>query len=374
MTPLMLPVAPKDVGRLSDVFISALASLGDGGENRLRLPKVRHSVVVLVVGLGFENLRETPAYARFLTQNLNGSMRCEFPSTTATSIAGFATSVRSNQHGLIGYSAYDRSKKANVGLLTGWNSVDQALRFKRVPTVSELAKEVKVFSIGPKAYEQTGFTALTMPGASYLTAEGLGERFERVEEVIRSAEKTLSYVYVPELDQIAHKNGVTSDRWLHALEELDLIINRFSSKLGNDVGVLITADHGVIDVLEENHVYLDDFDWYVKAVESTAGDPRCSFVYLADREDLLSLKAKLQSEFGHEAYICEPQELTAAGWLGVLERAHNDYFPDLYVIWESPKVSYDRRFAKPTHMKMIGQHGGISDCETRVPLIRLGSY
>lgn len=374
MTPLMLPAAPKDVGRLSDVFISALASVSGGGENRLRLPKVKHSIVILVDGLGFENLQSAPAYARFLNKHLDASIRCEFPSTTATSISGFATGVRSNEHGLIGYSAFDRNSSEFLNLLTGWSSRAEAENFKLVPTVAEAASGVGVFSVGPKTYENSGFTALTMSGATYLAAERISDRFEVVEKVIREQRTSLSYLYVPELDQLAHKHGVESNEWLHALEELDLVVNRFCSKLNAEVGVIVTADHGVLDVPHEQHVYLEDLPWYRESVTQTTGDPRCNFVYLKPGIETDDFENQLQTQFGDAAYICKPGDLVEVGWMGQFDGGAKYLLPDLYIIWRDKRVSYDRRTSKPSHLKLIGQHGGISDAETRVPLIKLGKY
>jgi predicted AlkP superfamily pyrophosphatase or phosphodiesterase len=374
MTPLMLPVAPKDVGRLSDVLASALSSVGGGGENRLRLPKVSHAVVILVDGLGYENLVQAPAYARFLTSNLKDSIRCEFPSTTATSLTGFATGSRSSEHGVIGYSVFDRELRAVKNLLTGWDSWASAEEFKSTSTLSELAHDVSFRAVGPKAYANSGFTALTMNSAEYLGAEGIADRFQTVEKAMSASGRSVNYVYVPELDQAAHKFGVDSNQWLHLLEELDLVINRFISRLSGNVGVIVTSDHGVIDVPDSSHVFLDDFDWYTSAVIQTTGDPRCNFIYLNDDVDMEAFKAIISKELGLAAYICDARDLSASGWIGDFGNKSKKYLPDLFLIWKERQVGYDRRFAKAHHMKLIGQHGGISDAETRIPLIKLGKY
>ena len=367
----MLPVAPKDVGRLSDVLVSAIASVGGNFENRLRLPKVKHAVVVLVDGLGFENLQQAAGYARFLNSKLDSSIRCEFPSTTATSLTGLATGTRSGVHGLIGYSVYDRKVQLQKNLLTGWNSTAEAAEFKTQPTLSELAEEVGIRVIGPAAYESSGFTELTMKGAKYLIAEQIADRFATLEQLLKTSDSTVTYLYVPELDQAAHKFGVTSDQWLHLLEELDMIVNRFSSKLSGDVGALVTADHGVLDIPQSSHVYLDEYSWYQSQVEHTSGDPRCNFVYLRSDVDVQAFVSHAQETFGNSVYVCTTRQLVEAGWL---IEGDSEYSPDLFLIWKDLQVAYDRRFAKSHYLKMIGQHGGISDTETRVPLVRLGKY
>ena len=370
----MLPSAPKDVGRLSEVFTSALASVDDGAVNSLRLPKVKHSVVILVDGLGFENLRNASSYSRFLNSVPSTSIRCEFPSTTATSITGFATGKRSGEHGMLGYGVYDRAKKQYLNLLTGWESAEAALGFKRAQTVSELASGVSVYSIGPSAYESSGFTQLTMPSAKYLAAQSIGARFEAVGKLVKTYQRSLSYLYIPELDQLAHRFGVDSRQWLEALEDLDREISNFIAKVAKNVGVIITADHGVIDVPQSSQVYLDEFEWYRDLVEHTAGDPRCNFVYLKPNVDSVSARSFLEAEFAGVAYVCDSAELVNCDWLSPIEKALELLVPDFYVIWKEPLVGYDRRFAKESHLRMIGQHGGISDAETRVPLIRLGGY
>lgn len=367
----MLPAAPKDVGRLSDVLVSALASVGGSFENRLRLSKVKHSVVILVDGLGFENLRTASGYSRFLNSKLDQAIRCEFPSTTATSLTGLATGTRSDEHSLIGYSVFDRSLKVQRNLLTGWESNLDAAAFKRRPALSESSGEIAMHVVGPAVYEASGFTELTMKGAKYVAADQIAERFAALENIFTSAKATVTYLYIPELDQIAHKFGVESNQWLHLLEELDLIVNRFSSKLTGNIGVVLTADHGVIDVPQSHHVYLDDLPWYESLVENTAGDPRCNFVYLKDSGNLQTLIQRAQEAFGAVAYVCTPGQLVESGWS---KAGTTNQSPDLYLIWRDSKVAFDRRFCKPQHLKMIGQHGGISDCETRIPLIKLGMY
>jgi predicted AlkP superfamily pyrophosphatase or phosphodiesterase len=356
------------------VFISALASVGGSSDNRLRLPKVKHSVVILVDGLGFENLKKGSAYARFLNRHLETSIRCEFPSTTASSIAGFATGVRSGTHGLIGYSAFDRESQTAINLLSGWASQSEAADFKITSSISESSGGVQVNFVAPAPYEFSGFTELTMKSAKYVAAKEMADRFGAAITLARGQMASLTYLYVPELDQLAHQFGVESNKWIHALEELDGLVQTFISGLPTDVGVILTADHGVIDVAASSHVYLDELDWYSSAVQFTAGDPRCNFIYLKPEASLDGFRANLEVAFATSAYVCTLDELVEKGWMAEFSGRTASLCPDLYLIWHENRAAYDRRFAKPSHLGMIGQHGAISDTEMRIPLTRFGSY
>jgi len=354
------------------VFSSAFSAVGGHAANDLRLPKVNHAVVVLIDGLGYENLTQAKAYSRFLnSQNLE-SIRCEFPSTTATSITGFATGVRAEKHGVIGYSVFDRNTSTAINLLTGWESSLEAKRFKKINSISDDSSEPAVRVIAPKSYQDSGFTALTMAGAQYLAADSVSERFAKLTSFPSS--KTLTYLYVPELDQLAHRFGVSSTNWLEALEDVDMELSRLSERLQPGVGIVVTADHGIVDVPRANQVMLEKFDWYVNAVAHTSGDPRCNYLYLKNQTDLSQVQAKAQSEFGGEAYVCSVSELAESGWANWEVAVESGYAPDLIVIWRNNAVGYDQRTAKPHHLKMVGQHGGLSDIETRVPLIKFGAF
>ena len=355
------------------MFTSAMASVGAGGDNRLRLPRVRHSVVILVDGLGYENLTENKAYARFLNSQSVSSLRCEFPSTTATSLTGLATGLRSGDHGIIGYAVYSRELGVQRNLLTGWPDRAEARNFKQVTDLSS-ASSLVTSVIGPEQYSQTGFTELTMSGASYVSAESLTERFDAACRIASHAHESITYLYVPELDQLAHRFGVDSMQWLGALEALDSEVARYASKLTKETGVLLTADHGVLDVAHENHVYLDEFKWFTDSVVSSAGDPRCNFIYLRDRAQVDSIRQLLMGEFGARAHVCTHEDLVDSGWLATGQASIEDYVPDLYLIWHKNYVAYDRRTAKPNHLKLVGQHGSITDRETRIPLVKFGSF
>ena len=354
------------------MFSSAHASVGGKHSNDLRLKGVRHSIVILIDGLGYENLTSAKAYARFLNSCHSEVIRTEFPSTTATSITGFATGTRSDVHGVIGYSVFDRLAKVGVNLLSGWSSIEDANAFKQAIDISESAGDVRVRVIGPSIYENSGFTAMTMAAAEYLAAESIEQRLALALEL--PSTPSLTYLYLPELDQLAHRFGVASQNWLHQLEEVDSLISNFSRAVPGSTGVIVVADHGVIDVSQEGQVMLDEYRWYTDAVAYTAGDPRCNFIYLDVDAAIEVLQEQLIREFGSVAFVCTIHQLKNSGWADWTKLERTNLVPDLVLIWDSPRVGYDKRFAKPTHLKMIGQHGGISDAETRIPLIRFGAY
>lgn len=352
------------------MFISALGAI-TGKHNRLNLPKVKSAVVVLVDGLGASNIEFRAGHAPTIASQLkiDGSIACGFPSTTVSSLASFSTGLRAGQHGMVGYQVFDRNSMQNVNLLTGIPSAESAKTWQPKNTVSEMATEsgVQTFFVGPAEYENSGFTNATMRTAKYVAAKTIEHRFQATEKLLAESKGCLIYLYVPELDQKAHAHGFKSAQWVEKLEDLDSALKRFLQSAPKKTGVLLTADHGVIDVAVENHIYLDELE--IQGLQAVGGDPRVLYLYL-DSEEVQSQKVIVQNFCGRRAYVAERSELIQAGWFGEAEEFSIERMPELFLISIGETAIYHRSFAKPKSIQMIGQHGSVSSEELNVPLLR----
>jgi len=367
---LMLPSVPKSFGRLSDAYLSAfLACLGK--VNPLFLPSKQSYGVILIDGLGVSNIKNAGAHAGYLNKKLSASktLFSGFPSTTATSLASFATGKQNGEHSFIGYRVFDKETQTPINLLNELGDSLPPRKYQDLETVSELASAagLRVVTIGPAEYAQSGFTKATMPAAQYLPAPSIEDRFKALLSEL-GKEKTLAYLYVPELDQLAHRFGSNSQQWFAMVEQLDSEVAKFSEKLPKVAGSILTADHGVIDVPRESHVYLDEFD-AMEDVIMVGGDPRVGFLYFNQGVDLQAKRQALLEQLNGLAEIVSSEELVDSGWIAPLSKNARRVAPDLIVLPKFDRVVYDRRFAKKKSMEMVGQHGGMNKQEWEVPLL-----
>lgn len=356
------------------MFISALGSI-TGKQNRLGLPKVKSACVVLVDGLGSQNLKFRAAHAPFLANQLSqdGSTFSGFPSTTVTSLVSFSTGLRAGQHGMVGYQVYDRAQSTSINLLTGMMGADQAMHWQPTQTIAELSGqyEVETFFVGPGEYEKSGFTFATMRGATFVAAKSLDDRVREARRLLKEKSSALVYLYVPELDQNAHAFGFKSAQWAQKLEDLDLAIKNLVTGLGEKIGVLLTADHGIIDVAHEKQIYLDEFE--IPGLEHVGGDPRVIYLYLSD-VNVDDIQESLQAKLGKRVFVATKAQLIEAGWYGPVEGFATERLPELILISLGETALYHRDFAKPKSLQMIGQHGSISDEEITIPLLKFCGY
>lgn len=366
----MLPAPPKTLGKLGDVLISALSSVR-GESNALSLPKRRSVVVLLIDGLGLKNIKDAGAYAGFLNSQNSFEASCFYPSTTASSIVSFATGTPPWDNNFIGYQVFDRASGKPMNLLSGWESQEDAKSFQPLATVSELAisSGIEFHTIAPALYKESGFTSATMRGAMFHGVGAIEERFEKARSLIAAAESKVVYLYVPELDQIAHAKGCNSREWLNLLEDIDSQVSRLAKSLPKNTGLVVTADHGIIDIPKHNQIYLDDFLDETE-LQFVGGDTRGLFIYLKDASKTRDTIDRLQTDLGDSCYLVTPEDLGEAGfWKPISEVA---IVPDFVVLAKKEVALYHRAFAKRKSLDMVGHHGSISSAEMTIPLITFG--
>jgi hypothetical protein len=187
----------------------------------------------------------------------------------------------------------------------------------------------------------------------------------------------LSYVYVPELDVAAHAHGWQSPQWTNALETLDAAVAELARSLSPRDGLLITADHGILDVPAHAHVLFDTVPALVDGVRFVAGDPRCLQLHfepdLSENQRTALVDAWRTSE-SERSWIATRSEAIEAGWFGAVDPEVEPRIGDLLVAARKSIAYYDSRATNDHGRGMIGQHGSWSSSEVRVPLLRFGVF
>ncbi|MCU1634930.1 MAG: hypothetical protein JWQ68_169 [Cryobacterium sp.] len=376
----MLPARRFSPLRLADVMPSCLDAIL-GAPNTLELPPTPKVVVVLADGLGAGAIKARAGHARFLAARLGKTSVVDgvFPATTAAGIATLTTGTEPGMHGLVGYKVLGPGGDRIVNQLSGWDDEMEPSTWQRTRTVFEKATDAGVmsFAIGPKRYRTSGFTLAVLRGAEYVPAESVADRFAAARRILDTQPSALVYLYVAELDVAAHAYGWESPRWLAELEGLDAELTRFAATLRRDEGLLVTADHGVIDVPADRHVLYDTVPELVAGVRHIGGDPRCLHLYVDPEDDTVTaetLAAAWRDAEGERAWVMTRDEAVGAGLFGVVDPEVLPRIGDVIVSARKLVAYYDSREINQSSRSMIGQHGALTDDEVRVPLVRAGAF
>ncbi|HBX80578.1 MAG TPA: alkaline phosphatase family protein, partial [Propionibacteriaceae bacterium] len=157
------PLVP-DYGRgtLADLLPSIAAGMGAGGDNRLDLPPADRWVVLLVDGLGWDQLAGRESIAPALTSLVaqGRAITSGVPSTTVTSLSCLGTGLTPAEHGMAGYAFRYPPIGRILNALTwapGLNGEDvqpQLTYLERIATSG-----VAVSSVAPARFRRSGLTA-----------------------------------------------------------------------------------------------------------------------------------------------------------------------------------------------------------------------
>ncbi|MDZ4089644.1 MAG: alkaline phosphatase family protein [Arthrobacter sp.] len=380
--PQSLPAAPAFGDRsIAEVLTSAAASVGvPGFENRLKLPAAKRICVVLADGLGRNLLKQKSAHTPFLRAVMQSgqgqvpvSLDSAFPSTTAASLASFGTGLAAGQHGMVGYDVLDPDQDRVVNMLGGWDAGVDPEQWQPFPTVFERAAgHVEVTTVSLPQFSDSAMTRAALRGGRYATATTSHARTAAAAEAMAGAGRSLMYFYVNELDKAGHRHGCQSPQWEHQLEELDATVKRLSATLPAGTTILLTADHGMLDVPESQRIDYAADPALVAGVRHTAGEPRMVHLYLEESEGesgRVRLLEAWRARFGDRIWAFTREQAIAAGLFGEVRAEVGPRIGDVMIAARDALAFYDTRRVRPTALEVVGQHGSLTKAEREVPLL-----
>jgi hypothetical protein len=323
----------------------------------------------LVDGLGSVNLTARSAHARNIATMTRSDVHSGFPTTTASALTALMTGRSPGESGMVGYAVRDPSSGHVINQLSGLDSVDPE-SWQPLPTVWELNADVPAAIVASPRYRESGLTRAILRGAPYVSVKTYADRTVAVDTFLRENRSGVVYVYIPELDMAAHASGVSSDQWIRRLEELDGFVADVKRMLGPGDGLLITADHGVLDVPPTRH-FMVPADSELLGGVTVGGEPR--FLHLYCDNPTRTLDAWREAE-GGRAYVVTRDEAIDAGWFGTVADFARPRIGDVLVTPRGESVYYIEGIATPQSLAMVGQHGGLSRTETLVPILRAGVF
>jgi len=368
----------------------ALAGIGgadlDGGSLVRRLRELcgpaEHLVFVLLDGLGM-NLVERLPEASLLTQAFKRAIRAVCPSTTACALTSVATAAWPAQHGVTGWFTHLADHALTM------TTLPMVERFSGAPLAARGVTPADVLPLPAYHQKLTSRLLTLLPNpivntafARYSRADtpavGYGSFAEAVDHVVAfvnsSPAPSYTHCYVPDVDSACHHDGVNSDAPLELLATLEDDLVRLRELLPQGARVVITADHGLLDIAPDDHLPLAWNDPLVsRLVVPPSGDARMPIFHVRPGQHQ-AFRAAFDERFGHAIALLPSEEAAALGVFGPppLSDASRQRFGDFVGIAYRP-VTLHYVVPLPPGSTPSGQyralHGGLSPDEMEIPLI-----
>jgi len=328
-------------------------------------PAVGAAQVVLLVldGLGWEQLRERPRVAPILAAMAGGAITSVAPTTTAVALTSITTGLTPAEHEVLGYRV--RVPGGEVLNVLRWRTPSGDARqqvlpseFQTHPVFGGTATAV----VTRAEFAATGFTLAHLAGArmhGWRMASSLTVEAGR----LLSAGEPFVYAYYDGIDKVAHEHGF-GDFYDAELRAADRLVGDLASVLPRGAALVVTADHGQVEVgdasLMLGATLLDDS-------VLVSGEGR--FRWLHARPGCAArLAAAAEAEFGHLAWIKTVDQLEEEGWFGGrLSPAGRSRLGDVALIPHQPVAFTDPRDTGELALRC--RHGSATPAEMLVPLV-----
>ena len=347
---------------------------------RERIGAPEHLVFVLADGFGMNFLESMPAGA-FLRRQTAMELHAVFPSTTAVGLTTLATGEWPSEHAVTGWWTYLRE-------IDGAATVVKFERRSDEKPLNELGIESQqlmplpalgsrstrdTLSLFPRAIADSVYSRYATGATARAGYESLGEAVDAVIARIAGADgATYTYLYTPRIDAAAHDYGTGNHRVGSELGLLNHQLERLAAGAGAGTRIVLTADHGHLDVPEEKkHLINRDEELAATLRVAPSYDARVMCFHLRDGTER-AFRDAIARRFGDIVFVLsvdevEALELFGPGPLSPLTRERLGDF--VSVTRGADAIGFRPATGGREIMALASQHSGLTPEQMRIPLL-----
>lgn len=327
-----------------------------------------HAIVLLLVdGLGWNQLASRAHRAPFLTSLAGGPITTVAPSTTASALTSLATGSSPLEHGIVGYRM-----DMGDGIMNSlrWSVDDRDARKAFEPaTVQPIPPFVgmSVPVVSRADLESTAFTFAHLRGSRPHGWRAASSIITQCSRLVRDEGQTFVYAYYDGLDKIAHECGLGS-HYDDELSFVDWLARSLHDALPSGTTLVVTADHGQVHV-GDNVVELPLR--LLEHVHHQSGEGRFRWLH-AKRGHEAELTRICTDSYSELAWVATKEQVVDEAWLGPAPGGRGQdaairRLGTLALVPHAATTFHDPLDSGP--FRLIGRHGSLTSEEMLVPLI-----
>lgn len=254
--------------------------------------KYKHVVLMVLDGMGRHIIDKNCNNGSILKTHQVMNLNSVYPPTTVAATTAFTTGLAPIESGWLGWHLYLNNDDPSITLFK--NEINATKEKFTKFNVEDLLPRNYWYNNLKRAKHYTIYPAWGENGV-----ETLSEAFNKVQEICNKEESNFTYLYWDEPDALMHEYGTTSQIVKVKLLEIEEQVEKLANELPNETIVLITADHGLIDVEPiELSNYPDFEDCLTKPF---AGEGRFAQFYV--KEGMQSTFEELFNKYFAESFM-----------------------------------------------------------------------
>jgi hypothetical protein len=308
-----VPVIPDYSGaNLTGIIPGCL--LGTSGRRPHWFPQplqdAERIVLLVIDGLGYEQLQRHAHIAPNLMSLVGGSITTIAPSTTASALTSLVTGASPAEHGIVGYRMDMGDSIMNS--LRWWSDTRDLRKVHPPASVQPIPPFVgmSIPVVSRAELEGSAFTEAHLRGSRPCGWRAASSIVAQCASLISSGEKFV-YAYYDGVDKIAHERGFGA-YYDAEIAATDWLVGALLNTLPSGSTLAITADHGQVQV-NDNVVHLSDD---IKAtLHHQSGEGRFRWLHAkrGQESELLQIATDSYSDI---AWVASRDQVVEEAWLG----------------------------------------------------------
>lgn len=322
----------------------------------------RQVVLLVLDGLGWEQLGERVAIAPTIAGLEGRAVTTVAPSTTSTALTSITTGLTPGEHGIVGYRMLLGGEVVNM---LRWTHEGADRRVSQPPSDVQrfpafLGSSVPVVS--PAELGHTAFSEAHLRGARAVGVRASSSLPVEVRRQLLAGERFV-YAYYAGIDRIAHERGF-GEFYDAELRDADRLVGDLLDVLPAGAVLLVTADHGQVSVGDDIVVPSPEL---LTLVAAQSGEGRFRWLH-ARRGAAAELLAAAEEEFGSTGWVRTREQIVAEGWFGsTVAPPIAGRLGDVALVAREPVSYHDPDDSGP--YELVCRHGSLTSAEMLVPLL-----
>lgn len=358
------PLVPDYAGACIVNVVPAL--LGAPSQAPSWVPSVvfgaRQVVLVVLDGLGWDQLQARRAVAPTLSWLDGGPISTVLPTTTATALTSLTTGTTPGEHGVIGYRINVHGEVLNV---LRWSTATGDARHTIPPGKVQSQMPFlghRTAVVTRTEFAKSGFTGAHLDGGRFHGYRMPSSLVTEVRQQVRAGERFV-YAYYDGVDKVSHEYGL-GEHFEAEVHAADRLVADILEAVPAGTAVVVTADHGQVET--GSNVTPVDPD-VLAHTSMQSGEGRFRWLHARPGRASALVDAAVACH-GHHAWVRTRDELVAQGWFGPQVSADAaSRLGDVALVAKGTIA-----FVEPTDtgpFQMIGRHGSATAAELHVPLL-----
>lgn len=343
------------------------------------IKKFDNIIVLVIDGLGYDYVKK---YGKkgIMARSLKEKITTVFPPTTPCAIASFLNGTPPSKHGILGFFLYISEIKETIVTIRhgirAKGSLPENIKFEEIYKLTPFSNKIDIetYHIDDENVTDSIYTTAQSGKSKIIGHKGINDCFNKLKEVIQSNKnKKYIYAHIPNHDLLCHDFGLDSKEALEDYNKTDLELKKFLDEIkGTNTMIIVTADHGMINIPKENMILIKDYPELKKTLTLPMyGQSRYANCIVKDKE---KFKKIISEKFKDKCEIFNKNEAEKLYGLKINEKFKERIGDFLLVMKKDygiydlpPKQSYE------TYDYNTCDHGGLTENEMYVPLIVINS-